>query len=304
MTSRVKVAAKLNLTLEVTGRENGYHLLDSLVVSVDLFDTIVARPRRDGAIKINMHGMGSEMLPPEKNNALKAAHLFRERFSSGGADITVWKNIPMGAGMGGSSADIAGVLLALSELYEEGKGKIAPLADELGSDSKYQLTGGFARLKGRGEHIETFPVFPQMYFLVVCPETGVNTAECFVRFDALFSEGKNPKTDRTVPISEQSSLLTDGMKQTPSRTDRALELLVRGSEQGARLFGNDLTGAAISLNPAIGQTLAALKSLSPLSASMTGSGSGCFAAFETRELADWARTRYRGKGRPFVVSPL
>ena len=72
MNARVKAYAKLNLTLSVTGRAGGYHMLESLVCSVDLYDLVVLKKRRDSLVSVEMHGMGTELLPYEQNNAAKA----------------------------------------------------------------------------------------------------------------------------------------------------------------------------------------------------------------------------------------
>ena len=116
-TAKVKAYAKVNLTLDITGEADGFHTLDSLVVTVDLFDQISAKKRKDGKIRVFMHGLGSETIPPEENNAQRAGEAFTARFKTAGADIAIYKNITVGAGMGGSSADAAGVLNALARLY-------------------------------------------------------------------------------------------------------------------------------------------------------------------------------------------
>ena len=115
--TKVRAYAKINLTLEILGRAGGYHLLDSLVASVDVFDEIKLKKRKGKLSSVWMQGMGSESIPPEKNNALKAAERYSELFGTDGADIKILKNIPIGAGMGGSSADVAGVLNGMQKLY-------------------------------------------------------------------------------------------------------------------------------------------------------------------------------------------
>lgn len=280
-TARVGAYAKLNLTLDVTGEKDGYHLLDSLVVSVDLCDRIVAKKRKDALSSVRMHGMGSEAIPPEHNNALKAAELFSERFSVPGANITVYKNIPMGAGLGGSSADAAGVLLAMTKLYEvDERGAVLRLAEELGSDVCFQLRGGFARMRGRGEELEFFGDVPPMWFLAVYGGESVSTAQCFQKFD-------------------------ERGETFPPRTERALEGFSSGNfEWAAKLFGNHLTAAATELLPEIGENLQTLRGFAPAGCAMTGSGSAAFAAFPTEELARWAKSRYRGKRRAVVLRAI
>ena len=145
--ARVKSFAKVNLTLDITGVNGGYHMLDSVVASIDVADVITARSRRDGQINVTMHGEGSENIDPERNNAVKAARAFMHHFDTCGADIAVWKNIPVGAGLGGSSADVAGVLRAMAKLYNiDDFEAVKAIADSLGSDCGYMLTGGYARL--------------------------------------------------------------------------------------------------------------------------------------------------------------
>lgn len=276
-TARVNAYAKLNLTLDITGTRDGYHMLDSLVVTVDLFDKIVAKKRKDALCSVTMHGMGSEAIPPEHNNALKAAEAFVSRFRTTGANITVYKNIPMGAGLGGSSADISGVLLAMAKLYDiSDMGALKSLADELGSDTGYLLTGGLARMQGRGEAVEPLPMTDAMHFLLIVPREGTSTAECYQEYDGLDEE------------------------QRP-RTVRALDEWERGLEWAAPLFGNHLFPAAKRLTPAVGEAYLEARSFSPMGAGMTGSGSACWALFPTRELAEWAKSRYRGKHRALVV---
>lgn len=280
-TVRVNAYAKLNLTLDITGTANGYHMLDSLVVTVNLSDRIVVRKRKDNTVRVVMHGMGTETLPPELNNAQRAGEAFVERFQTKGADVTVYKNIPVGAGLGGSSADVAGVLNALARLYDIGDFQaVKELADGIGSDAGYLLTGGLARMRGRGERVETLAMQPELDFLVLAPRRGVNTAQCFRAYD-------------------------EAGKTNPPRTERALELLRSGNQEwAARVFGNALYDSANSLNPQVGEALSALRGFSPLGAGMTGSGSACYALFASRELCEWAKSRYGGRARAYVLKSV
>ena len=269
-TVRVNAYAKLNLTLDLLGREGEYHIIDSLVTTVDLCDKIVVKKRKDSLVSVTMHGMGSEHIPPEENNAQRAGEAFVERFQSTGADITIYKNIPIGGGMGGSSADAAGVLCALAKLYEIKDGELVKdLADSLGSDTGYLLSGGFARMRGRGEKIESLGDPPELNFLLLLPRSGVSSRECYQKSDEL-------------PVAAP-------------HTERVLECLRSGNiEWAAKLFSNGLYDAARALNQDVERAADALRQFSPWCVCMTGSGSGVFAVFETPELCDWARSRYRG----------
>ena len=95
MKQRVKAYAKINLSLNVYQSENGYHALDSVVTTIDLYDTITVSKRKDDKMNVVMRGIGEEFLYGENNNAYKAAKLFQQTFATKGADITVIKNIPI-----------------------------------------------------------------------------------------------------------------------------------------------------------------------------------------------------------------
>ncbi len=276
--------AKVNLTLEITGVEGGYHLLDSFVASVDLFDLLVLKKRKGALSRITMKGLGSESIPPEKNNALKAAEAFSACFQTDGVDITVYKNIPIGGGLGGSSADVVGVLNGMAALYGiTDRGKLKALADTLGSDTGYMLDGGFARIRGRGEQVTKLPLFNKLYFLLICPTSSVSAKECYAAYDT------QPKTleYRGCPAEELYRALQKG-----------------NANEGGMVLMNDLFRAACSINPDVGKAMEEAESFSPLGACMTGSGSAVLAWFETRELCEWAKSRYKGKFRTYVVETV
>lgn len=283
-TVKIKSYAKINLTLEILGVEGGYHLLDSFVASVDIFDLIVLKKRKDKLSRVIMRGMGSESIPPEKNVALRAAELFSETFGTGGAEVTVYKNIPIGAGLGGSSADAAGVLNGMAQLYGvEDREKLKNIADSLGSDTGYMLSGGFARMQGRGEKITPLELDKRLYFLLLCPPEGVSSKACYQKYDEL------PRT------LEWRESMTEGCIAALRQNDIS---------EGGRYLTNDLFVPALHINPDVETARREALSFSPFGATMTGSGSGVLALFETKELCEWAKSRYRGKFRAYVVSTV
>ena len=282
-TVKIKAYAKINLTLEIVGSEKGFHMLDSLVASVDLFDLIVLKKRKDKLSSIVMHGFGSEAIPPEKNNALKAAERFSEIFGTNGADITVYKNIPMGAGLGGSSADASGVLNGMAKLYGiKDEQAIDELASELGSDTKYMRTGGFARMRGRGDLVTPLTIHQTLHFLALLPKTSVDTGACYREYDVL-------------PIKAGEESATEKMMGA---------LAQKNVEEVGRYLTNDLFLPAARLNQEVKRAYEEAQSFSPLGAFMTGSGSCVLALFETKELCDWAKSRYKGKCQAFVVKTV
>lgn len=279
-TVKIKAYAKINLTLDITGVENGYHMLDSLVASVDVFDLIVLKERKDGLSTVTMKGMGSEGIPPEQNNAWKAAEAFSKEFHTNGADITVYKNIPMGAGLGGSSADVSGVLNGMAKLYKiTDFEKLKELADGLGSDTGYMLTGGFARMQGRGEKVTPLSISQKLYFLFICPTSSVSSGACYRAYD--------------------EQVLGKVLPQP--QTGNCIEKLSKGAlNEVGRYLTNDLYLPATTLNEDVKTAYEQALQFSPLGAVMTGSGSCVVALFETKELCEWAKSRYRGKFHAFV----
>ena len=280
---KIKSYAKINLTLEIVGQQDGYHMLDSLVSSVDLYDYIVLKKRKGTLSSITMHGQGSENIPPEQNNALKAAELFSKKFGVDGAHITVYKNIPIGAGLGGSSADVAGVLNGMAKLYKiDDISAIETLADELGSDTRYMLQGGFARMRGRGNQVEKLPVSPKLHFLLLTPKSSVSSGACYREYD-------NHPPQKTVE----------------NATDNLLACLRENRVQDmGRYLTNDLYLPATRLNGDVENAMQTALSFSPIGAVMTGSGSGVLALFEYKELCEWAKSRVKGKLRADVIKTI
>lgn len=280
--TRVKAYAKLNLSLNIAGKEGGYHLLDSFVCNVDLYDTILLKKRKDSLVNVYMKGQGSEGIPPEANNAVRAAEAFVKRFSTTGADVRILKNIPVGGGLGGSSADAAGTLNGMARLYKKEReyAALKEIADSLGSDTGYMLTGGYARLTGRGERVEKIDSDRTLYFLLLRPATSVSTALCYKAYD-------------DAPDGERSD--TEDLKNAFLKGDFA--------EMGRHMY-NALERPAARLNPDVTDALREGKSFSPLGCCMTGSGSCVFAFFESYDLCAWALSRYKGKCKASIVKTV
>lgn len=276
-TVSVNAYAKVNFTLDILGREGGYHLLDSLVSTVSLFDRVTATARTDGKITVSFTGVGAEGIPP-RNNALRAAEAFSDAFSMAGADITIDRKIPVGAGLGSSSADAAGVLRALAALHGiSDTVRLKAIADSLGSDTGYLLTGGWARMTGRGEQIAPIADMPALSLLLLIPSAGVSTPQCFAAFDR--------RAETFSPL-----------------TKKAIGCLRREGAKGAYAFGNALTRAAEELNPEVAGLLSEAAKLSEYGFGMTGSGSACYAVFSSQEECLSARKRYQGTATALCVS--
>lgn len=174
--------AKINLFLSILGkREDGYHLIDIVMQSIGLYDTVTVKKCRDIKVKCNMGEIENE-----NNIAYKAAKLFFQITGiNGGADIRIKKRIPMAAGLGGGSADAAAVLVALNKIYTANLSvaELEKAAATLGADVPFFITGGTARAEGIGEKITKLPDFNKGYFVLVKKENKPSTAEMYAKID-------------------------------------------------------------------------------------------------------------------------
>lgn len=275
----VKSYAKINLTLDIVGSSGGFHLLDSFVANLDIFNSVTVKKRKDKLVSGRLKGMGMDTVPFETTTVCKVAQAFVEKFDVSGVDITIYENIPVGAGLGGSSADSAGVLKAMCKLFGVAKEECYEIANEYGSDIRYMLDGGFARMRGKGERVERLEQgeFSALNFLLLCPKTPVSAGACYREYDKLGAQGS-------------------------SKTPQAITAYSRGDLQElGKLLSNDLFESAKTLNADVGRAYEELLSFSPLGVAMTGSGSCVFAMFESKELCEWAKSRYKGKFRAIVA---
>ena len=253
----IKIPAKINLILDVLGTDGKYHQLQSLVASINLYDTVTVKARKDEKITLKMKGVKVDC-PIPQNNAYKSAELFKKTFKTSGVEIVINKSIPVGAGLGGSSADIAGVLRAMKSVYGITE-SLLPLANDLGSDAGYMLTGGYALMQGRGEQITHENIEAPLYFLLITENNSCSAKECYKQFD---------KQNKTYTPTAK-----DGVNALKNGDYDAFYLAVK----------NDLTAAASSLVPQIAGNLEVLKKAGAKGVAMTGSGSACFAVFTTKK---------------------
>jgi 4-diphosphocytidyl-2-C-methyl-D-erythritol kinase len=239
----VPAPAKLNLFLHITGRRpDGYHLLQSVFMLIDWWDTLHFERRADG--KLQRCDLSFAL--PEDDLCLRAARLLQAASSSRfGAVISIEKRIPAQAGMGGGSSDAATVLLALNRLWDLNwpLSRLLPLGLQLGADVPFFLRGHNAWVQGIGEQLTPITL-PAARFAVLKPELGLDTGLIF----------------RDEALTRDTSAAT--------MTDFAARPYAFGR--------NDLQAVARRLCPQVDQSLEwfSRQGLRPV---MTGSGSAVFA---------------------------
>lgn len=179
---KCKAHAKINLTLDVTGRrEDGYHTVKMVMQSVALHDDVIVRLNQLGGylLENNLSYLPND----ERNLAMRAAKLFyeRTRIPNPGTEIAIVKRIPIAAGLAGGSADAAAVLRALDTLHGTAIDPFTLCAYglELGADVPYCLLGGTMLAEGIGEKLTPLPCMPHCYAVLVKPPFSVSTAEVY-----------------------------------------------------------------------------------------------------------------------------
>lgn len=263
---RLSACAKLNLYLHVTGRrDDGYHLLDSLIAFADLADELELQPADELILAVE-GPFAADAGPTGENLVLRAARaLAAVAGVSAGVRIRLVKNIPAAAGLGGGSADAAAALRGLVRLWsiDPRTVDLHSIALDLGADVPACLQGRAAFAGGIGDRLDPPPRMPEAGVLLANPRVPVPTSRVFATLRGGFSlPGRFSDAPDSVPI--------------------LAKIL------GARK--NDLTAAAVSLVPEIGEVLAAIGGLPGCRlARMSGSGATCFGLFDDPAVAEDAR---------------
>jgi 4-diphosphocytidyl-2-C-methyl-D-erythritol kinase len=287
----VRAPAKLNLFFEVLAkRGDGYHEIETLMVSVSLYDSLVVASDPSGRVRVNcrwaaaagdpLNALGE--LPAEPDNlATKAVELLRRRAGVAlGAEVELIKRIPAAAGLGGGSSDAAAALLAANVAWNLNwpPAALAEVAVELGSDVPFFLGPPAAIGRGRGEQLEPVAGLGTLHFVLVRPPQGLSTGQVYANCQV----AARPRS--VAP-------LVDALRSGDPR-------------QLNRLIHNRLEPAAQALSPWIGRLQRELGSQDFLAAQMTGSGTGYFGicrhARHARRVA--RRLRARGIGRVYALS--
>ncbi len=245
--------AKLNLFLHITGRRaDGYHALQTVFRLLDWGDTVFLRPRDDGVIA--RVGAGAAGVAEADDFLVRAARFLQLEANCGqGADIGIEKRIPMGGGFGGGSSDAATALVALDRLWglRLGEDRLAALGLRLGADVPVFVRGRNAWAEGVGEVLASIDLPPAWYVLA---SPGVHAA--------------------TVALFQAHDLTRDAPPTT-----------IAGFLSGAAL-GNAFEPVLRRREPAVEAMFGALARIG--TPRLTGSGSGCFVEFATRESAEAA----------------
>jgi 4-diphosphocytidyl-2-C-methyl-D-erythritol kinase len=279
--------AKINVYLRIVGRRpDGYHLLDSLMAPISLYDEIdiavTSSEQRAASPGAELVVSCDDPTVPggETNLAYKAAALVcQEAGVQARIRIHLHKGIPAGAGLGGGSSNAATVLKSLNALLALGwsEARLCQLGARLGADVPFFIPCRPARIGGIGDSVTPVTPLPARSVVLVVPPFSVSTAWAYQRFDELLPLD---------PASAQPWQFTPG--QWPAR-----EWLI-----------NDLERAVLPAYPSLAALKEALRHLGAEGVLMSGSGSAVFGIFRHCTAAEQAVTALHAHGRVFLVEPL
>lgn len=272
--------AKANLFLRVLGRDtDGFHGIETLFCRLELADTLTAQRTDRGEVTLEIEG--GDTGPVEENLALRAARLalenMRQKF---GVHLSLTKRIPVGAGLGGGSADAAAALALVNALGGNPipRAELLHLAGRLGADVPFCLSDGpLALAWNRGERMLVLPPLPRAPVLLLTPAVQVRTAQAYGWVDQGWIGG-----------GRRGSLLLD------------LAALATWSDV-ARMAGNDFESPVFGRLPVVREAFEALARTGPLLCRMSGSGSTLFAVYRSEREREDARMML-GKKHGSVVA--
>ncbi len=262
----LKARAKVNIGLDITGvLENGYHLVDMIMQTLQLHDEVTIRKKRETGIEIRSN---LRYLPVNENNIVyQAAKMMVDEFQiQDGLRFDIKKEIPVAAGMAGGSADAASTLIGINRMYQLSLStqELCIRGLKLGADVPYCIQGGTMHATGIGEHLERITAMPDCFVVVVKPKASASTKIVYQKFDQL-SQVIHPNMTQLLLQMEDKSL--NGI---------------------AAAMGNVLEQVTIPMIPEIASIKEVLLKNGALNAMMSGSGPTVFGLYTDRTQADRA----------------
>lgn len=275
---KIKTRGKINLTLDVLGkRQDGYHEVEMIMQSIDLYDVMEFTPRNRNIIIHCDH----KWVPEDKRNIVyKTTKLLQEEYNiKQGIEITIHKNIPVSAGLAGGSSNAAGTLKALNQLWKLNLPleKLMEHGKKIGADVPFCLLGGTVLARGIGEILKPLPALPPTWLILVKPPIPVSTAWAYQNL--IFKKNpQHPKTQRVV----------QGIKE--GNIGKIIPHLY-----------NRLEGVSQAAHPEIAHIKRQLQDLGAKGVLMSGSGPTVFGICKDKKQAQYIYKKMRNTYREVFV---
>lgn len=248
--------AKINLTLDILGkREDNFHEVKMIMQTLKLADTIEI-DKSSGGIIFNM--VGGENLPTDENNLAIRAVVELEKFCGRKFDVEInlTKKIPVSAGLAGGSTDAAAVLRGINKFFDLkiSAEKLCKIAENIGSDVPYCVTGGTCLAEGRGEILTKLAAIKKFSVVLIKPHGEISTAWSYKTFDAM-TEINHPPTDEIIEL-----LRLEKYSEAFGKFSNVLEPVAIKKFPEIKIYENEMmtAGAEISLMTGSGPTVFAL----------------------------------------------
>jgi 4-diphosphocytidyl-2-C-methyl-D-erythritol kinase len=263
---RLRAYAKVNFALDVIGlRADGYHDIATVMQSISLSDEVEIERIAEG-FEFTFEPEGAEIGPPERNTAYVAwKSLQRSTGDALPASVRLRKWIPVGAGLGGGSADAAALLVGLNELFDLGLrvDELREVGARVGADVPFCISGGTALGEGVGEMLTPLPGPPAQHLVLAKPHRSADTGEIYRAHDAAGTES--------------ARCVEPVVSALQSRSLRDLAVSV----------GNDLESVTSDLVPEVASLERELLAREALGAAMSGSGTAVYGIFDDEGVAEW-----------------
>ncbi|MCI8746477.1 MAG: 4-(cytidine 5'-diphospho)-2-C-methyl-D-erythritol kinase [Lachnospiraceae bacterium] len=211
-TIKIKAPAKINLTLDVTGRRNdGYHNLEMVMQTISVYDELeisILPENPEKPIIFNMDKELPDKIPPEKNLVYKAASVMKEKYNiKNSFNIFLKKNIPAAAGLAGGSTDCAATLTAINRLCQLGltDEELCQTGVSLGADVPYCIKKGTMLSQGIGDILSPLPVLGQIWIVLINPGISVSTAYVYKQLE-LDKFPCHPGTDKMIKAIQDNNI--------------------------------------------------------------------------------------------------
>jgi 4-diphosphocytidyl-2-C-methyl-D-erythritol kinase len=272
---KIRAPAKINLSLRVVGkRADGYHLLDTIMLPISLYDEVQIRKVRRGtgpskAPSIRVTCDDPQVPDGEKNLAYHAAALLLQKaHRRDSIDIQIRKNIPVGAGLGGGSTDAAAVLVGVNRLLRLGYSakRLEKIAVPIGADVPFFIRARPARARGIGDEMTPLRQVARWWLVILYPGIAVSTTWVYQHMPA---------------------------KLTRPSVNTSIAALLRSFKKLDQLLINDLETVTLKRYPQVTGLKDKLVRAGAAAALMSGSGSAVFGVFGSRRKAESAFRRLR-----------
>ncbi len=258
----IRSYGKINFTLDIKNKRNdGYHNIESIIQTIDIYDTLKINKVDSGIQIISDH----HYLPLDKRNliykAYKELSLYTEKIL--GAQVEIQKHIPISAGLGGGSSNAAAMLVGLNKLYNLNlsKEELAQIAENIGMDVVFFIYGGLKYISGKGEKVKELNPLPfDVWIVIAKPPVGIPTVWAYNRFDIIKERDRKNYTKCALKSLKEKNL-----------------------KKFFRCLGNDFTHLLEEAYPEILKLKKELEAQGLKYVNISGSGPTIFGVLESKE---------------------